>query len=146
MISNLQAQRTALDIQIAQEEHEEAKQVWEQAKARAREAKLARREKLATFKSSEAAWQAYELECEKVRQSLELHTLQRPRDDDFPTTAELEYWEVERVRLYGLLTVEMRARRLELASTMEIDRLAVLKADQELTRLADAERNARSKA
>lgn len=146
MNSSLQAQRAALDQQIAQEEREEARNLWEQAKGRARKAKEEVYKLRAAFKQSVAAWQAYELECAVVKQSLEAHVAARPSDDSFPTAAEVDAWEAERVRLHNLLTVDMRARRLELADTMERDRLAVLRANQELATLAYAERNARPRA
>jgi hypothetical protein len=67
-------------------------------------------------------------------------------EDDFPTAVELRAWEDKRKRLHKLLTVSMRAQRLELTSVMERNRIEVIKADQRFILLAHAERNARTKA
>lgn len=146
MTSTLQAQRNAIDQQIAQEQHAEAMTAWEQAKKQAREGEAKVGELRRVFNKSAAQWAAYEKECDQVRQSLELHLAQRPAPDDFPLAEELTAWEEKRARLHKLLTVSMRARRLDLANVMEHDRQELLKADQIFISLAYAERVARTKA
>jgi hypothetical protein len=146
MISNLHAQRTAIDEQIARESRAEAITLWEAAKAQARAAKQHVGKMRRVFNESAAAWSAYEKECTLVLHALETHVANQPADDDFPTAEELRAWEEKRARLQQLLTVSMHAHRLELASVMEQNRCEVLQADQNYITLAYAERVARTKA
>jgi hypothetical protein len=96
MISNLHAQRTAIDEQIARESRAEAITAWEAAKAQARAAKQHVGKMRRVFQESAAAWSAYEKECTLVLHALKTHVEQRPKEDDFPTAEELLAWEEKR--------------------------------------------------
>jgi hypothetical protein len=146
MISELQAQRTVIDQQIAQEQHAQAMAAWEQAKKDAREAKSEVGRLRQVFAEAQAKWAAYERECAKVHASLNEHLASKPDDDDFPTIAEIRHWKDKRERLHKLLTVTMRAQRSDLAAVMEHARIEVIKADHQFILLGYAERNARTKA